>query len=667
MNAIHNVHSLGRPFTHLVIITLVIVLTTIFVNLVSWQSTQSVSDRTNQLVKESLPQLKIINRLENNVNKQILQLYTYYSTLDANYWENFLSLQEAFQYEASKLMIGNLIFNYQQALFTSNEKLHQNAILFHREMQKNSSRNWDVLRTHLASAQSDTNHLIAALDVASDITREEAVAASKATLSEVLQLKNIQAGFSFSVILVAGILIIMLRGRLLDQQELYKRAYFDNLTGLPNRKQAEDDWASENKSSKPDCFLLIKLDHYHLIASTFGHTLADHAVMQTMSRLITAIQSVSSETSLYQFSSATWLLSIKNDTQNELAKTIAENILATTSGKSLRLDESELSVTCSIGIANFPEHGESIGELLRNADSALYESHKSGRNTFTIFHSRIKDKIDKLLAMESNLRNALHNDEFELYFQPKLDTVNGSSFSAEALIRWRKNGKILLPGEFIPVAERSNLIMDIGNWVIDEACYHIHRWRKNGYKSRKVAVNISPKHLLATDFVDTVLDALKRHQLPAHSLELEITEEAMADDPETIISRLQALQKIGVTISIDDFGTGYSSLSYIRALPVDTIKIDKSFISAMTNSSNDLAIVLMIIQLAKKLDLTVVAEGVETKRQQKILTRFKCDFLQGYLFSPPLDADKYEQYLLKSESDLQLQTYKPDQLALQTR
>ena len=209
--------------------------------------------------------------------------------------------------------------------------------------------------------------------------------------------------------------------------------------------------------------------------------------------------------------------------------------------------------------------------------------------------------------------------------------------------------------------------MDIGNWVIDEACYHIHRWRKNGYKSRKVAVNISPKHLLATDFVDTVLDALKRHQLPAHSLELEITEEAMADDPETIISRLQALQKIGVTISIDDFGTGYSSLSYIRALPVDTIKIDKSFISAMTNSSNDLAIVLMIIQLAKKLDLTVVAEGVETKRQQKILTRFKCDFLQGYLFSPPLDADKYEQYLLKSESDLQLQTYKPDQLALQTR
>ncbi len=254
--------------------------------------------------------------------------------------------------------------------------------------------------------------------------------------------------------------------------------------------------------------------------------------------------------------------------------------------------------------------------------------------------------------MEYNLRDALHKNEFQLFFQRKINVNDNSICSAEALIRWQHDGQIVSPADFIPVAEKSNLIIAIGNWVIDEACHQINQWRKTDMGTTNVSVNISPKHFLASDFIETVQNTLKRYDLPAPCLELEITEQAMMIDSDIVIRRLKILKDIGVRLSIDDFGTGFSSLSYIRTLPIDLIKIDQSFIRSMLNSDRDLTIVQMIIQLCKKLNLEVVAEGIETEQQKNVLISFDCDYLQGYLFNKPLRVTDYEQFMAKTSNTL---------------
>lgn len=389
-----------------------------------------------------------------------------------------------------------------------------------------------------------------------------------------------------------------------------------------------------------------------IIASTFSHNIADLAVLQTTQRLKQTIDNIPEETLLYQFSSSSWLLEVNKDHNGESSKSIAQEILRKISNEPLKIDEREISVTCSIGISDLPAHGNSISELLRNADSALYKSQTSGRNTFAIFHAGIKEKTKKLLKMEYNLRDALHKNEFQLFFQRKINVNDNSICSAEALIRWQHDGQIVSPADFIPVAEKSNLIIAIGNWVIDEACHQINQWRKTDMGTTNVSVNISPKHFLASDFIETVQNTLKRYDLPAPCLELEITEHAMMIDSDIVIRRLKILKDIGVRLSIDDFGTGFSSLSYIRTLPIDLIKIDQSFIHSMLNSDRDLAIVQMIIQLCKKLNLEVVAEGVETEQQKNVLISFDCDYLQGYLFSKPLRVTDYEQFMAKTSNTL---------------
>lgn len=389
-----------------------------------------------------------------------------------------------------------------------------------------------------------------------------------------------------------------------------------------------------------------------IIASTFSHNIADLAVLQTTQRLKQTIDNIPEETLLYQFSSSSWLLEVNKDHNGESSKSIAQEILRKISNEPLKIDEREISVTCSIGISDLPAHGNSISELLRNADSALYKSQTSGRNTFAIFHAGIKEKTKKLLKMEYNLRDALHKNEFQLFFQRKINVNDNSICSAEALIRWQHDGQIVSPADFIPVAEKSNLIIAIGNWVIDEACHQINQWRKTDMGTTNVSVNISPKHFLASDFIETVQNTLKRYDLPAPCLELEITEQAMMIDSDIVIRRLKILKDIGVRLSIDDFGTGFSSLSYIRTLPIDLIKIDQSFIHSMLNSDRDLAIVQMIIQLCKKLNLEVVAEGVETEQQKNVLISFDCDYLQGYLFSKPLRVTDYEQFMAKTSNTL---------------
>lgn len=389
-----------------------------------------------------------------------------------------------------------------------------------------------------------------------------------------------------------------------------------------------------------------------IIASTFSHNIADLAVLQTTQRLKQTIDNIPEETLLYQFSSSSWLLEVNKDHNGESSKSIAQEILRKISNEPLKIDEREISVTCSIGISDFPAHGNSISELLRNADSTLYKSQTSGRNTFAIFHAGIKEKTKKLLKMEYNLRDALHKNEFQLFFQRKINVNDNSICSAEALIRWQHDGQIVSPADFIPVAEKSNLIIAIGNWVIDEACHQINQWRKTDMGTTNVSVNISPKHFLASDFIETVQNTLKRYDLPAPCLELEITEQAMMIDSDIVIRRLKILKDIGVRLSIDDFGTGFSSLSYIRTLPIDLIKIDQSFIRSMLNSDRDLTIVQMIIQLCKKLNLEVVAEGIETEQQKNVLISFDCDYLQGYLFNKPLRVTDYEQFMAKTSNTL---------------
>jgi predicted signal transduction protein with EAL and GGDEF domain len=297
----------------------------------------------------------------------------------------------------------------------------------------------------------------------------------------------------------------------------------------------------------------------------------------------------------------------------------------------------ELYVTASIGITIYPADGNQTATLLRNADTAMYRAKDEGRNTFRFFTREMDERIHARLLLESALHNALRDNEFVLFYQPQIDANNGDVVGFEALLRWRRSdGTLVSPADFIPVLEETGLIVEVGAWVIAEACRWLVEWRNVHGSTASVAVNVSPRQFHKADLPDIVVQALRATGLPASALELEITESSLVDAPATLAS-MTALRNIGVGLSIDDFGTGYSSLSYLKRFPVTKLKIDQSFVRDITEEEDAGAIVCAIIALAHILQLQVVAEGVEKIAELSYLRRHGCNYIQGYLVSRPLD------------------------------
>ena len=316
--------------------------------------------------------------------------------------------------------------------------------------------------------------------------------------------------------------------------------------------------------------------------------------------------------------------------------------------KPYRAGDQQFHLTASVGISVYPNDASLASVLMANAESAMYHAKEQGRDQYRFYSQSLGAAVTSRIELERDLRAALERRQFELYYQPKIHACEQRVVGVEALIRWNRAGHGLVsPAEFIPLAEQIGLIVQLGEWVIEEACRQLREWFHQGLGHLTVAVNLSPSQLDSPTLVERVDALMRRHEVGADRLEIEVTESMMMADPEQAIARLRALRKLGVKLSIDDFGTGYSSMAYLKRLPVEALKLDRSFIHQIVTDSRDVDICAGVIALAHKLGLSVVAEGVETTEQHQLLLAQGCDVFQGYLFSRPLPTPEATSYLLR--------------------
>jgi diguanylate cyclase (GGDEF)-like protein len=422
-------------------------------------------------------------------------------------------------------------------------------------------------------------------------------------------------------------------------------AHYDALTDLPNRAsfqlRLQNALARAEQSNSRISLLIINLDQFKTINDTLGHGIGDSLLKQIARRLQEHLRKADL---LARFGGDEFAIMIEDLPTVQAAAEVAEQLRQALE-RPFDCEHNELFVSGSIGIACFPEDGNDAATLLKNADAAMHQAKQEGRNTHRFFSAQINAHSQEYLQLANNLRYALERRQLHLHYQPCIDLNSNRIVSVEALLRWQhpELGNIS-PAKFIPIAESTGLIAPIGKWVLEEACRQAKQWQNRGYDLR-MAVNLSARQFRDADLLCMVEEILQNNALDARSLELEITESMLMENPELARKTLQCLSELGVTIAIDDFGTGYSSLSYLKEFIFNFIKIDQSFVSKLPEDRNDAVITRTIIAMAKNLQIQVIAEGVETEAQRNFLQEYGCDEGQGYLFSKPLPADRLEALL----------------------
>ena len=427
----------------------------------------------------------------------------------------------------------------------------------------------------------------------------------------------------------------------LANEELTQLALHDTLTGLPNRILLADriSQAMAKVAEQGGCFSLmfIDLDGFKPVNDAFGHHVGDRLLREVALRLREQLRS---QDTLARIGGDEFVLLVRLSEPDDAPQVATRQVSLL--AKSFRVDEHDLQISASIGIALYPGNGQSAEELLMNADAAMYHAKGGGKNGYSFFDVSMNTNARKQLQLLQDLRQALEHNQFRLHYQPKFDASNGKPVGAEALLRWEHPQQGLLqPDDFIELAEKTGLIIPIGEWVLNEACRQMRIWFDQGYSHWRIAVNLSALQFCYSGLVDSVVSALERNQLPANSLTLEITETTAMSDADASMTVLQKLSHMGVDLSIDDFGTGYSSLMYLKRLPANELKIDRGFVRDLEHDSDDAAIVSAIVALGQALGLRIVAEGVETDTQQSFLTTLGCDSLQGFLLGQPLPAEQF--------------------------
>jgi len=426
----------------------------------------------------------------------------------------------------------------------------------------------------------------------------------------------------------------------LHSHELLNQARRDSLTGLTNRAGSEELLQRQirlsRETGRPFTIMFFDLDRFKDINDTLGHGVGDQLLIEVGKRTTAVLRQ---DDMLARLGGDEFLCILPGSTLDAGSRTAQRLIQAFETP--FRVSQHRLKMSCSIGLAFFPEHGTDCETLLKHADTAMYEAKRLGRSGFACYESGLGQRLQQRLTLESKIRDALVNQEFRLHFQPILELESGRIISAEALLRWRDaEGIEHSPAQFIPIAEESGLILPLGEWVLKAACVQARAWLDQGF-DLSVAVNLSTRQFQDPDLLGKVTSVIADCGLPPSRLELEVTEGAAMLDPESSMAVLGTLKRLGIRIAIDDFGTGYSSLSYLKRIPADTIKIDKNFVDGVSEDTDDRAIVHSIIALAKALDKHTIAEGIETDAQKLALEKAGCKWGQGYLFSRPLSADAF--------------------------
>ena len=425
-----------------------------------------------------------------------------------------------------------------------------------------------------------------------------------------------------------------------NEAKIAFQSNYDALTELPNRSLFADRLSQAINVARRErtmvALLYIDLDNFKVINDTLGHSAGDRLLQKTTRRLLSTMREEDTVARLGGDEFTVILTSI----DKEAAASIAAHKILTTLAQPFSLDGREIHITASIGISTYPHDGDDVEELLKNADTALYRTKAQGRGAFRFFTPEIQAEVAERVELERDLRQALAGDELVLYYQPLFDPKTQRVIGAEALIRWNHPQRgMLSPDLFIPVAEDSGLIVPIGEWVLKTACAQLSAWRNSGYTGLRMAVNLSIRQLSDDNLAPSIERIVQTYNLEPEHLELEITESLFVDHSPETMGVLQKIRALGVTLAIDDFGTGYSSLSYLKRFPIDTLKIDQSFIRDVTENADSAAIVDAIVAMAHSLNLNVVGEGVETQERLTFLNIAGCDFVQGYLLGHPGEPD----------------------------
>jgi diguanylate cyclase (GGDEF)-like protein len=442
--------------------------------------------------------------------------------------------------------------------------------------------------------------------------------------------------------------------------EVNRLAYYDTLTALPNRTlfkdRLEQAVAVAQSARKLLGILFISLDQLKKVNDTLGHLPGDLLMKQVAGRLRSCVTEGDTVARFGGDEFAVMLTHIDGARHVvELIGSIREALHAP-----FDLDGQELFATTSVGVSLFPHDGNESQSLLKNAGSALYRAKKSGGDDYRFYTEDMNSKASKQFALETSLRHAIDNEEFVLHYQPRMAVDSLKITGVEALVRWQHPQLGLLsPIEFIPLAEDNGLILPIGEWVLRTACRQNRLWQERGFNAMRVGVNVSARQFQQQHLAEIVLQILDETGLAPKYLDLELTESSIMSNAQATIDVLARLKAMDVTISIDDFGTGFSSLSYLKRLPIDALKIDKSFVRDLTTDPDDAALVMAIVTLAHNLRLQVIAEGVETEEQLRFLQLLRCDEVQGYLFSKPLPAEGLEQLLALNPGELLSRTALP--------
>ena len=448
-------------------------------------------------------------------------------------------------------------------------------------------------------------------------------------------------------------------------QQIQKLAYYDTLTGLPNRGLFTNELSRAiRRAQRTDsqlALLYIDLDRFKRINDTLGHSAGDELLNSVANRLKNSCRGTyrnsdnPMQTNKLQTphiarlggDEFTVLLTDLDDPEvaGRVAERIRDELTAPFSHRG-----HQFVVSPSIGIAIFPDDGDTMEELLKNADTAMYQAKQNGRNSFRYYTDNMNIQSLERLNLENELRIALDKQDFHLHFQPKVNARDWKITSAEILLRWKhKELGNISPATFIPIAEDTGLIVPIGQWVVEEACKQLKAWQGTQLENMQLAVNVSGHQFFHSDMHETIQKCIWANGIKPRSLELEITESILMQDTSDIISTLKSLREAGVSLAIDDFGTGYSSFAYLKQFSIDKIKIDKSFVQDMTTDPDDAAICAAIIAMAHQLDLKVIAEGVETREQMRLLRELECDEIQGYFLSHPVAVTDFEDLALSEE------------------
>lgn len=425
------------------------------------------------------------------------------------------------------------------------------------------------------------------------------------------------------------------------EEQLEKLAYYDPLTGLPNRMLFKDRLSYGITMAKRNqtkiALLFMDLDHFKDVNDSMGHQLGDELLQQVANRIQKCVREADTVARMGGDEFTVILCCQDND---KAASIVAQDIIKKLH-EAFMLSGHEVFIGVSIGVATYPTDGETLEILVKHADTAMYRAKEQGRGLIEHYRPELNKVVEKRMQLADNLRQGLKNKQFIIHYQPKFSVVSKDIVCMEALLRWHKgNGMIVYPNDFIPAAEESGLIVPLGRWVLEQACMDAKQWVDKGNKNLNVAVNLSAVQFSRDDIVAMVKQTLQKTGLCPDNLELEITETVILEDEEKATLALEEFSRMGIHISMDDFGTGYSSLAYLRKLPIETIKIDKSFIHDLTTNENDAAIVSAIISLAHDLKINVLAEGVELDEQFNFLKKKHCHEIQGFLLSKPMLFDE---------------------------